>query len=287
MANKCDLPGKEDVTFATFTPKTGSGKLPVFLFAHTYGGNSVCHTPLLQALADKGYICVTADRTEDMVGSTKDFIRGALNGKTVCALSSDGTYLAACLDWIKKQETVNGFEPDLTKVVAGGFSMGGVEVVHFAGTHSAEIKAMILISPSTLKANEKLFHFRLAKLQEILAGIKIPSLYICSDKDGSKKICKLHYGAAPSPAAVLSFKDSHLDNSMSLTSETTMWKLSSWMVKFVIFVTGGGLRRHFALASERKVVSDVPIHAFISKHVLDSGDMPLAPPETVDEIVTK
>ena len=51
MANKCDLPGKEDVTFATFTPsskgafdyahaKSGTGALPVFLFAHTYSAGA-------------------------------------------------------------------------------------------------------------------------------------------------------------------------------------------------------------------------------------------------------
>ena len=139
MANKCDLPGKEDVTFATFTPsskgafdyahaKSGTGALPVFLFAHTYGGDSKCHTPLLQAVADKGYICVVADRTNDIRPeiSTKDFVVSAFfRATTVCALSSDGTWLAACLDWIKKQAKVDGFTPDLTKVVAGGFSMGG------------------------------------------------------------------------------------------------------------------------------------------------------------------
>ena len=301
MANKCDLPGKEDVTFATFTPsskgafdyahaKSGTGALPVFLFAHTYGGDSKCHTPLLQAVADKGYICVVADRTNDIRPevSTKDFVLGVLSGKALCALSSDGTWLAACLDWIKKQAKVDGFTPDLTKVVAGGFSMGGVEVINFVGTKPPEVKAMIVISPSTVKLNEKTFQFSYDKLQQLLGGITIPSLYICSSKDGSKPVCKEHFNVSPSPSAVLSFTDAHLDNSMSLTSETTMWKIHSSIILKCLSdcLLGGGLRRHFALASERKVVSADPIAAFVEKHVY-GRETPLAPPEVIDDLFTK
>ena len=306
MANKCDLPGKEDVTFATFTPsskgafdyahaKSGTGALPVFLFAHTYGGDSKCHTPLLQAVADKGYICVVADRTNDIRPeiSTKDFVVSAFfRATTVCALSSDGTWLAACLDWIKKQAKVDGFTPDLTKVVAGGFSMGGVEVINFVGTHPPEVKALIVISPSTDKMGEPLFQFSYDKIQQQLGGLTIPSLFITSKYDNGKAVCKAHFDVTPSPSALLSFADAHLDNSMSLTSETTMWKIHgsqrSWLLKCLGDVLlGGGLRRHFAVASERKVVSADPIAAFVEKHVYGRDETPLAPPEAIDDLFTK
>ena len=52
---KCTLPGKEDVTFATFVPTSPSdAALPVFLFQSGYGSSSVGHTPLMEAIASKG-----------------------------------------------------------------------------------------------------------------------------------------------------------------------------------------------------------------------------------------
>ena len=102
---------------------------------------------------------------------------------------------------------------------------------------------------------------------------------------------KAHFDVAPSPSALLSFTDAHLDNSMSLTSETTMWKIHgsqrSWLLKCLGDVLlGGGLRRHFAVASERKVVSADPIAAFVEKHVY-GRETPLAPPDVIDDLFTK
>ena len=148
---------------------------------------------------------------------------------------------------------------------------------------------MIVISPSTVKLNEKTFQFSYDKLQQLLGGITIPSLYICSSKDGSKPVCKEHFNVSPSPSAVLSFTDAHLDNSMTLTSETTMWKIHSSIILKCLSdcLLGGGLRRHFALASERKVVSADPIAAFVEKHVYGRDETPLAPPDVIDDLFTK
>ena len=105
-------------------------------------------------------------------------------------------------------------------------------------------------------------------------------------------MCKAHFDVAPSPSALLSFADAHLDNSMLLTSETTMWKIHgsqrSWLLTCLGDVLlGGGLRRHFAVASERKVVSADPIAAFVEKHVYGRDETPLAPPEAIDDLFTK
>ena len=56
----------EDTTFATFTPKEKSDTaIPVVLFQSGYGSTSASHAPLLQAVADAGYVVVAPDRTGD------------------------------------------------------------------------------------------------------------------------------------------------------------------------------------------------------------------------------
>ena len=67
-----------------------------------------------------------------------------------------------------------------------------------------------------------------------------------------------------------------------------MWKIHSSVILKCLSdcLLGGGLRRHFALASERKVVSAEPIAAFVEKHVY-GRETPLAPPDVIDDLFTK
>ena len=70
-----------------------------------------------------------------------------------------------------------------------------------------------------------------------------------------------------------------LDNSMALTDATSIWSPA-------IDEQVPGLKQHFALSSEKGVVSDVPILAFLGK-VFGGADAPLAAPEAVAELLTK
>ena len=280
MANKCTEAGKEDVTFATFVPTSPSdAALPVFLFQSGYGSSSVGHKPLMEAIASKGYICVIPDRAGDSEGG-KEAV-GALfgEGKTVSALSSDGTYLGAALAWVKAQETIGGFKPDLTKIAAGGFSMGGIEVIKFCAANGADVKACIGVDPSTQEMCEGLYLFKQAELREMVGAFKMPSLWIGSDKSVGNGEAKAMYEAATATSAYVCFKDEVLDNSMALTDATSIWSPA-------IDEQVPGIKQHFALAAEKGVVSDVPILAFLGK-VFGGADAPLAAPEAVAESLAK
>ena len=280
MANKCTEAGKEDVTFATFVPTSPSdAALPVFLFQSGYGSSSVGHAPLMEAIASKGYICVIPDRAGDSEGG-KEAV-GALfgEGKTVSALSSDGTYLGAALAWVKAQESIGGFKPDLTKIAAGGFSMGGIEVIKFCAANGADVKACIGVDPSTQEMCEGLSLFKQAELREMVGAFKMPSLWIGSDKSVGNGEAKAMYEAATATAAYVCFKDEVLDNSMALTDATSIWSPA-------IDEQVPGIKQHFALAAEKGVVSDVPILAFLGK-VFGGADAPLAAPEAVAESLAK
>ena len=67
------------------------------------------------------------------------------------------------------------------------------------------------------------------------------------------------------------------------TRALTLTQVPEWLSDVLL---GGGLRRHFALASERKVVSADPIAAFVEKHVY-GRETPLAPPDVIDDLFTK
>jgi predicted dienelactone hydrolase len=59
----------EDTTFFAFTPSNACAEaVPVFLFQSGYGSNSSGHQPLLQKIADAGYVVVVPDRDGDCKG---------------------------------------------------------------------------------------------------------------------------------------------------------------------------------------------------------------------------
>ena len=205
--------------------------------------------------------------------------RALRRGQTVSALSSDGTYLGAALAWVKAQESIGGFKPDLTKIAAGGFSMGGIEVIKFCAANGADVKACIGVDPSTQEMCEGLYLFKQAELREMVGAFKMPSLWIGSDKSVGNGEAKAMYEAATATSAYICFKDEVLDNSMALTDATSIWSPA-------IDEQVPGIKQHFALAAETGVVSDVPILAFLGK-VFGGADAPLAAPEAVAESLAK
>lgn len=273
----------EDTTFATFTPSTKSDTAaPVLLFQSGYGSASAGHQPLMQKIADAGYVCVIPDREGDSAGG-KDSIplvfAGLAEGKSARehnALSTDGTHLAAALTWIKDQASVDGQPIDVTKIAAAGFSMGCVEAIMASAACAASLSAVVLISASTGLMLEKLYEFSQADLEQKAAAFAFPSLFITSDKDCQLGATTDLFEAAASPAELLVFSDDVLDNSMQLTDETSIW---SPAVNDML----PGVAQHFALAAERGVVSDAPIIAFLNQHLKGAPPAPLAPAASVFE----
>jgi len=281
------FPALKDTTFATFTPTTKlEAALPILLFQSGYGSNSSGHQPLLQKIADAGYVCVVPDREADTVGGKESvglLFAGLAEGKPASdynAMSTDGTHLAAALEWTKTQTEVDGQRIDTTKIAGAGFSMGCVEAIQFAGACAPDVKAVAIISSSSGEMLEKLYCFSQSDLAAKCAAFSFPSLWITSDLDSQKGATEELFGAVASPAQLVVFKDDVLDLSMKLTDETSIWSpAANDMLP--------GLAQHFALASERGVVSDAPIVAFLDHHLKGAVAAPLAPEASIAEQKTK
>jgi len=276
-----------DTTFATFTPTTKVEEaLPVLLFQSGYGSNSTGHQPLMQKIADAGYVCVIPDREGDTMGgkeSVGKLFAGLAEGKPASdlnAMSTDGTHLAAALAWVKTKAEIDGQPIDATKIAGAGFSMGCVEAIQFAAACAADVKAVAIISSSSGEMLEKLYCFKQSELASKCAGFSCPSLWITSDKDSQKGATTELFDVAASPAQLVVFKDEVLDNSMSLTDETSIWSpaVNDMMP---------GLAQHFALAAERGVVSDAPIVAFLDHHLKGAATAPLAAEASIAEQKSK
>ena len=288
MAGKADEKFS-DTTFAAFVPAAAVDEaVPVLLFQSGYGSSSASHQPLLQKIADAGYVCVVPDRTGDTAGgkSSPGELFAALQSGSPKpasdwnAMSTDGTHLAAALDWAKAQGgSINGQAMDLTKIAAGGFSMGGIECMLFA-SNCDEVSAAIVVSPSSGKFLEAVYCFDHADLMARVGAFKKPYLFISSDKDLGLPAAKECYEAASSPATVLVFKDEVLDNSMALTEETSIWSQA---------IAGAmpGLAQHFALATEKGVVADAPMVAFMDHHLKNKELGALCPEASVHEKESK
>lgn len=285
-----DFTAPADTTFATFTPAVGttaasqpSVPVPVMLFQSGYGSNSTGHAPLMQKIADAGYVCVIPDRADDTKGGKESvglLFAGLAEGKPASehnAMSTDGTHLEAALAWIKTRGgAIDGQAIDTTKVAAAGFSMGCIEAMQFAAACPTEVQAVAIISSSTGAMTEQLYCFSQDDLVAKVGAFRCPSLWITSDKDSQKDATSELYEAAAAPAALVVFKDAALDNSMALTEETSIWSLA---VNDML----PGIAQHFALAAERKVVSDAPIVAFLDRHLKGAAAAPLAAEEDVAE----
>lgn len=270
-----------DTTFTAFTPSPAPAEpLPVFLFQSGYGSSSVGHQPLLQKIADAGFVVVVPDRESDTAGGKESVGTLFSEGKVVSALSTDGTHLAAALEWVQAQKEVGGCKLDLSKVAAGGFSMGAIEAIRFATASADVVKAVAVISSSTSAMAEPLYEFTEAEMLLKASQFAAPSLWISSDKDLQLAATKALYESAATPAAFVSFKDEVLDNSMALTDATSIWSPAvDEMVP--------GLKQHFALAAEAGVVSDVPIVAFLKQHMLGAPAAPLAAEGATAELLSK
>jgi len=278
-------------TFAAFAPAKGSDeKLPVLLFQSGYGSTPASHQVLMQAIADGGYVCVIPAREHDNCGqeTIPKVFAGMAEGKSAGeqnAVSTDGTHLKAALDWVKGQKDgkVLGQAIDVTKIAAGGFSMGCLEVMVFSGQNMDVVGACIVISSSSGAAIETLYEFSQADLEAKVAAFTFPSLFIASDKDCQLGATKEVFAKAAAPSTILIFKDAHLDLSMAMTNKTSAWGPGT----NDLFP---GVRQHFALAAEAKDVSSEPILKFLDTTFKGKdavAGISMAPEGALAEVYTK
>lgn len=282
---------KEAHTFKAFVPSSPTDdKLPVLLFQSGYGSTSASHQPLMQAIADGGYVCVIPERERDNCGqdTIPKVFAGMAEGKSANehnAVSTDGTHLKAALDWVKAQEggKVAGQAVDVSKVAGGGFSMGCVESVVFSGNNMDSVGACIVISSSSGAAFQTLYDYSQADLETKVAAFTFPSLFITSEGDVTLGSTKELFELAASPSTILVFKDEHLDNSMTLTNKTSAWGPGTNDMM-------PGIRQHFALAAEAKTVSAEPVLKFLDvtfKGKDKAAGMSMAPEGSIAEVYTK
>lgn len=193
---------------------------------------------------------------------TKKAASVVFEGATIAELQTDGTHLAAALDWVKSQEDdmVGGQKVDTSKIISGGFSAGCVEAIcHAADAKPGSISGLACISPSTALFVEKAYQFKRSELKKKTKAFTIPTLWITAEED----ICNfetldMFKDVETKGTTLVSFRDDILDCSLKLTEEFSIWGAEN-------AAESPGMAIHMALACEEEVVADKPIVSFIKR----------------------
>ena len=185
-------------------PVTTGGPFPLVVVSHGYPGSRTFMTWLTENLASKGYVVAAIDHTDSVFGQVRGFPSTLLNraadqGFTIDALSARaadaGDFLHGVLD------------PNRVAIV--GYSMGGYGALATAGagysrdgasarvirggyfarwldgdprfeaSRRPAIKALVAIAPWGLQSSQENWN------AAGLAGIRVPSLFIVGDHDGT------------------------------------------------------------------------------------------------------
>lgn len=246
--------------FATFVPSTGT-QLPVLVFSSGMLTNSENIKFLMQGIADKGFICVVPDRDNDLVGGGLRLLASVFCGVPLkCAIKTDGSHLMKAFEWVQGNEFASrtGNRADVSKIAVGGWSMGAMGAIKAAGQLGKKIGAMVIVSPSLEKANEKMMKFQTAEMKQIVKSLHCPSLWITSEGDFIKSVTCEYFDMSPTPKTMVVFKDSALDVSLPYFRAHTVWP--SFPLNNI-----KGMQQHMALAAEEKDVTHIPVSAFLAK----------------------
>lgn len=243
--------------------------VPVLLFQSGHGSSAKSHELLLQKIANEGFVVIVPQHAND-TGNHRSCDeppnkRAAIcvfEGKTIAELQTDGTHLAAALDWVKSQKDhiVGGQKVDTSKIVTGGFSAGCIEAIwHAANAIPGSVSGLVCISPSTAPFVEKAYQFKRSELKEKTKALTIPTLWITAEED----ICNfealdMFKDVETKGTTLVSFKDDILDCSLKLTEEFSIWGAEN-------AAENPGMAIHMALACEEEVVADKPIVSFIKR----------------------
>lgn len=240
-----------DATFAVWYPE-GKKSCPVVLFAHGYGGSSADHDYLACKIAADGYVVVIPDREGDDRHGILGIFTFMMFATPINTVTVDGKTLRTAWDYITAAAKDGSGSPlsgglvDPTNVIAGGFSMGGVEAINFvAGKKNAAtpVKALLLVSPSIMMFGTVSWRISYSELVETAKEIDCPVLYITSENDMAA-VSAFDYSARGKNAELVVFQSEHLD----LECPTT--KKSSWNAFLGFPGKAMGLNDHFALACE-------------------------------------
>ena len=283
----------EKIYFEVLVPEnieSVTSQLPVVLFQHGYGSNSVSHGFVLQAIASAGYVVVAPNRTDDFFCGTCGVV-GFLSTCSCSAMATDGTSLMKALEFIKKKDNQWMEKADLEKISIMGFSMGGQEVIHMQARAADEVKAIIILSGSVMLPLATVIGWNpccqpcaggtctlcsdtpvgLCGMPQAVRKWSVPSLFITSDFDAVKAgTYKLADIAGGNDKTLVTFKDSALDLSFTNSKKTTSWGLFSYIACYGMPFYG--IPQHFALGGGEDAVTSVPIVAFLNK-TFNGSDM--------------
>lgn len=239
-----------DTTFAVWYPE-GKTSCPVVVFAHGYGGSSGDHDYLASKIAADGYVVVIPDREGDGKHGFLGIFTFMMFATPINTVTVDGTTLQAALDYVtaaakdKSGSPLSGGVVDPTNVIAGGFSMGGVEAINFVARtkETTPVKALLLVSPSIMMFGTVSWRISYSGLVETAKEIECPTLFITSDNDMAA-VSAFSYSGRGKDTELVVFKSEHLD----IECPTT--KKSSWASFLGFPGKAMGLNDHFALACE-------------------------------------
>ena len=286
------LDSNSNTTFAVWAPCNvyNKKKLPIVLFQSGYGSDSVSHAPMLKSIASAGFIVVAPDHRYDKFGGCFS-VFGFLTGMSCAAMSTDGSHLGKAIHYVKNTSNRWMDRADTNKIALMGFSMGGQEVIHANARFPDDIKAIIVLSGSIMLPlataigwNPCCYPFSggsctglsdtplgLCGMGKALRSWRVPSLFITSERDMAK--CGMYRAVdiVGGQSTLITFKDEALDLEIPHTKKTTIWDcftpLTCYGSPFY------GLRQHFALASETKDISHLPINAFLRQHFYNDGNI--------------
>ena len=260
------VPGT-DTSFACLFPE-GEKNCPVILFMHGYGGSSDAHIPQAVQIAAKGYVVVLPDREgDDKHGFFPGIFMFMMFATPLSQVSVSGETLQLALEYAEAAAACSGGPlsggiADTSKIIACGFSMGGVEAINFASKE--KVKALVLISPSIMNFGTVSWRISQAGLRETAKSIDAPTLLVTSDNDMAAVSAFSYHESVFPDSTLVSIKTTSLDLDCPNTCK------SSWS-PFLGNIPGKamGLNDHFALACE-----EGPTHMAIVpflENVIDTG----------------
>ncbi len=237
-----------DKTFTVWYPE-GKTACPLVLFAHGYSGSASSHDYMATKIAEDGYVVVIADREDDDKYGFPGIFTFMMFATPISQVSVDGSTMQAAFDYVvaaSKDESspLPAGVVDTDTVIAGGFSMGGVEAISFAASEEAPtIKALLLVSASTLMFGTVAWRMSQSKLAEKADALECPTLYVTSSSDMAA-VSAFKYAARGKDTELVHFKSEVLNTDCPNTLKTSWANFMGIPGKML------GVNDHFALACE-------------------------------------